>query len=686
VPLAVLTYLCATPGRSASRDHLASIFWANSDQSRARQALRQNLTRLRNLLGHDAFEDRGTELRVACPLVSDFAEFQAALQRGDLGLALATYGGAFFPDYGAPGSVEFEHWLDAERERLHRLFVQAGEREVRRGLDSARSRDVLALSTRLRHEAPDLEGIRRLHLEVLIELRDALNARAEAEAIQRWLQEERREPEPATRRLIQRACEEKGQADVETSPILTADLVGRTREFSRIVACWNETPRGPSRHLHLEGRAGLGKTRLLEEVADRVRTIGGTALSIGAQPGDQHLANSFAADLALAMVSLPGSRAVSDRTASLLVGLHPSLGAAYPRAVVPDSGDGLTEQRGLAMAELLLSIAEESPLALLIDDVHWIDPESKRIVAAAIQRARTASVLTVTTGRPGGDGSLTPGADRILLKPLTLGDTEDFLSSLASFTDPSLGRRLAADLHRSSGGSPLLMLESVQLAMENGTLANKEGIWEVPDPERLLEWLGQRDALESRIKSLSTNARQVLLTLAATGVPVARKDLERALESGALSGDTLAELERRGYLAPKGERLDLAHDEIGATMLRMVPEDARKAAHARLGRALLDRGSDESQVVRRAARHLIEAGAGHELQRVFRSWVRNARARNDWAPASRLASELLGDHVTPTLVGELVRSLPAGIRWPLRRLAIAVLVIAGGAIALGVSF
>jgi DNA-binding SARP family transcriptional activator len=671
VPLAILTYLHASPGRSATREHLASTFWATSDQSHSRQALRQNLTRLRNLLGPDAFVDDGTELRLACPLASDLEEFHEALRKEDLNAAVAAYTGPFFPEYGNPGSADFEHWLDGERERLRNLFLRAGERLVRRGLDRGRPREVLNISERMRREAPESESARRLHLEVLIEDHDSAAAQAEASEILGWLEEEGREPEPATSRLIRLARRAEIESESgKSTPALLADLVGRSREFSRIVGAWSELARGPARSLHLEARAGLGKSRLLEEAAGRIRNLGGRIVSLRAQPGDRHLDSSLAADLAFELAALPGAKAVSAPTAELLVGMHPALSAVYPKAVAQGSGADRLQMRALALGELLASVAEEAPLALFVDDVHWLDQESRRLVGAAVNRLGKAHVLVVTAGRPGGDSALGTVEERILLGPLTLSDTEELLASLGAFADPSLGRRLGAALHRASGGSPLLMLESVQSAIENDKLASEDGVWKVPDPDALIEWLSQRNALELRLKSLSPGARDLLLRLAATGVPLARQDLERAMQSGALSGDTLSELERRGYVSPKGDRWDLAHDEIGETMLRLAPEGARKAAHAGLGRALLERGSSDTLLVRRAARHLVEAGSDGDLGRVFRGWVGSARARGDWTAGNRLAIELLGDLATPARVGTLVRGLPAGLRWPLKRWAV----------------
>ncbi len=670
-PLALLIYLHASPGRSANRDHLAATFWATSDQSEARPVLR-HLARLRHVLGPDSVEDQGKELHLAAPLSSDREDFLVALGRHDFEGALATYGGAFLPNYGSPGAAEFERWIDSERQRLLILFVRAGEGLVRRALDRARPREVLDLARRLCREAPDSEAMRRLLLEVLLAARDDLGAVAEAEGLRRWLDEEGRTPEPATLRMLELAVTGDISGSVESeTPGLFPELVGREREFHMIVSAWREACHGPARHVHVEARAGLGKTRLLQELGGRVRTLGGKVIYVRAMPGEQLLDAVLVGDLVRELSNLPGSRAVSPGTAAELVGLHPAFGAQYPDISPAPGGSDRIRRRALALTDLVNSVAEESPLALLIDDVHWLDAESSQILSAAVLRFGSARVFCLTAGRPTGTGQLQfREARRVLLAPLSLSDTESLLASLASFSDAPSARRLAAVFHRATKGSPLLMQEIVQLAIDQGELDRREGTWRIANLDGFVSWLGEKDPLELRLASLSPSGRQLLLALAATGAPLARQEIERAASGGQISAETLMELERRGYIASRGDRWDLAHDEVGETMLRLASATERRAAHVARGRALMVHGLTESSVGRRAARHFVQAESPRDLKRLFREWTKGARARRDWTKPALLAQDLLGDGASPEQIHSLVRELPVTIRWPLGSLVL----------------
>lgn len=666
VPLAVLVYLHAAPRRTAGREHLATTFWGSSDQAHARQALRQNIARLRSLLGSEAFQDHGTELTLAVPVTSDRDVFLDAIAHGNDEAALQSYGGEFVPGFAAPGAVDFEHWLDAERARLRILFLQSGEAAVRRAIDRASARDVVELARRLNTAAGESESVRRLLLEVLLASGDP-GARVEAESLLRWLKEEDRAAEPATLRLVQLARDGR---EVESTPVdpsaLKTDLVGRGKEFHAIVSAWRAAAEGPARHVHVEAPAGLGKTRLLEDAAFRIRALGGKVVCVRARPGEQHLAFAAAADLAAEIAALPGSKAVSSRIAGLLVGLHPGLASVFPNADAELGEGDQIQQRALALHDLIHSVAEECPLAMMLDDVQWLDDKSRQVLSGAVTRLGAARVLCLTAGRPGRGGNL-PGDEgqRLLLSPLTLQDTEGLLESLGAFSDPGLRRRLAFALQRSADGSPMRILEGLQFALESNRMGRSNGVWKVEDADGLIEWLGQQNVLESRLAGLSTPARRLLLALAATGAPLAKVDIERAVASGTISPETLLDLERRGFITPRGERWDLAHDEVGETILRVANDPERLAAHAALGRALLARGADDTIIARRATRHLIEAHDETDLKRLFRGWVRSSRKRHGWISAAALARELLGDLATQERVDILLRSLPAPVRWPL---------------------
>src|SRR6187401_3250180 len=121
-PLALLIYLCLTPGRRISRDFLLNLLWVDLEPDRARRALRQALFHLRRVLGEDALP--GTEeLTLVASVEVDRDVFLAAIEGGAIEPALDLYGGDFLPAFGVPGGVAFEHWADLERDRLRGAFL-----------------------------------------------------------------------------------------------------------------------------------------------------------------------------------------------------------------------------------------------------------------------------------------------------------------------------------------------------------------------------------------------------------------------------------------------------------------------------------------------------------------------------------------------------------------------------------
>src|SRR5579859_3435712 len=78
-PLALFTYLALSPGRTASRDHLANLLWADLDPEAARHAVRTGLWYLRQRLGENAIATHEDRLRVAAEVEVDCAAFLQAV-------------------------------------------------------------------------------------------------------------------------------------------------------------------------------------------------------------------------------------------------------------------------------------------------------------------------------------------------------------------------------------------------------------------------------------------------------------------------------------------------------------------------------------------------------------------------------------------------------------------------------
>src|ERR1041384_7796607 len=96
-PLALLTYLHGAPGRSATREHLATLLWGESRSPRAAAALRTTLNRMRTAIGDPAPDDFRPEVTLRVPIRSDRDTFLEALGRKDFAAALGPHGGPVLP-------------------------------------------------------------------------------------------------------------------------------------------------------------------------------------------------------------------------------------------------------------------------------------------------------------------------------------------------------------------------------------------------------------------------------------------------------------------------------------------------------------------------------------------------------------------------------------------------------------
>lgn len=684
-PLALLTFLAARPGRAAPRSRIAATFWGERDEDHARGSLRTTLNRLRETLGQGALLTDGSDVRLTLSLEWDRDEFLTALDHGDLEKAISLYTGPFFPDFADPGSAGFEHWAEEERARLAELFRDAAETLARRALDRGHATEAVRLANRIRLHAGVKEATWRLLLEALLAAGDEPSARSEAEACRAWLAGEGSDPEPRTRQLLRRVREGEGAATTGSQERpLVADLVGREREFSAVIQAWDQAQRGEGRHIHIEARSGLGKTRLLTDVGRRLAAQRARVVQLRANPGEQTLDFAFGAELARALGPLRGAVGVPQPSADVLVGYQRALGSVYPAAKPAERLDDPLLQRTQAVGEMLRAIADDAPVAILVDDVHWMDRASLHLLLGAAGRLATVPVLLVTAGRPDQrTAEVRASAETLTLVPLTSTDTEALLGSLGNLPEDGWGRELPAALRAATGGSPLLILETIKVLKDRGDLILQDGRWTSPDHHALLSRLTRVRPLEERLLALDAGGRHVLLLLAVAGTP---------LRSGVLlAGGEIAtqaavdDLLLRGLVSQTGGGFDLGHDEMREVLLVTAQPGEVVEAHATIGRALAREIGAPPEVLTKAARHLLAGRAWPELRAAYRQWVVRARRLGDRTAASTLAREFVGDTATPEEIKRLNRSLRPSLRLPglVRNTSLAAAVVLAVAAALG---
>ncbi|MBX9928133.1 MAG: hypothetical protein K2X99_04395 [Gemmatimonadaceae bacterium] len=125
--LALLAYvLLARRGTIVSRDQLLSVFWPDSTEDRARNALRQTLSFLRLCLGPRAILSTGTQGVTLAPSIErDVLRFESLLDQGQSEQALTQYRGELLPGFYIKGSSQFQDWLDRRRQQLSQRAAKA---------------------------------------------------------------------------------------------------------------------------------------------------------------------------------------------------------------------------------------------------------------------------------------------------------------------------------------------------------------------------------------------------------------------------------------------------------------------------------------------------------------------------------------------------------------------------------
>jgi len=682
-PVALLAYLAAAPGRRANREHLVNLLWADREPASARHALRQTTWYLRQRLGEGALDVGKDHLALTAPVQSDRELFLAAVEEGNLAQAVAIYRGEVLAGFAVPGGNAFEHWAESERTRLQLLFRNAAESLARDEMQRGHFRSACELARRVRDTDPFDESGWRLLIEAYLAHGDRVSALAESQQLQRLLEAEERTPEPATRALLHRVTAQPGETDQPDHEALVAELVGREREFAALLAAFQQARQGVSRTVSITAPAGLGKTRLLLDLARRLAASGIAAVYVRARPGDRDIPGSYVAEVARLLAGRPGARGVSPASASVLVALDPSISGYFSAPPDLSTGDEARRRRVVALSELIQSVSEEHSFALLLDDLHWADTYSRDVLEHAIAHARRARVLFALSARPGGALASLETDESIELQPLTQQQVETLLSSLASVPNDRWAADFAAQLHAAADGSPLLLLETLQLALERGVLSRVNGIWSCPDEGALVALLKAGSALRRRIDQLDHQESWLLLLLALAGVPVPAATLAAACDHDHQETmGVLAALERRGLIQRHEHDWSVAHDEIAELAEAHAASRQRAAAHGALGRALLATSTDAASL-RAAAQHLAAASLATDLTRAATEWIRRARADGDRRPARTLVAELLGDSPGSAAVRRLTRELPWALRSNYIGLPATAAAVAAGAIVTG---
>ncbi|MHB1861341.1 MAG: AAA family ATPase [Gemmatimonadaceae bacterium] len=684
-PVALLAYLQLAPRRTASAERLSDLLWGNRKADTGLKALRQTIWLIKQQVGDGVIERIREGVSLLRPIASDLADFESHIRAGELDHALTLYTGEFFADFASPGAAQFEEWADLVRARARRLYIDAAELLAQREMNSGRPDRAVAIARRVREVDPHGETGWRLLLEALVSAADFAAARAEVEQFNAWQHANGRHADPSSAALIravQRASRPAPGAVDEVDVV--ADLIGRDHEFGAICHLWSQTVANGAMRAHITADAGLGKSRLLLDVAARLAALRARVLVHRANVGERHLPFSTMAALAARLAALPGARGISTESARALLALNPSLSYAFDQAPDPSTGDEALRRRGLAILELIGAVADETPLALMIDDLHWCDDASASILGLVAGSLRQEHVLLVTTARPHyAMPDLPDDTLRLSLAPLDAQQVHALVASMGELPGEPWARDLPDQLAKCARGNPLMLLEALRLCRDHGVLHLNSRRWACTDAPALAELLNVDGVIRHRLHGISPAEEHLLLVMALAGLPLPKKIL--VASAGLPEHETdaaIAALERRGFVNASPNDVRVAHDEIGYAAISDVDDAASRRAHLALGDTMA--GADEAVWRRRAVGHLLLGGDDAHARAVVRGELAAAPRGAELDAEIRA---LLGRHATPQRVAQVRASLPLSARYPRgwRRAAVAatavVLFGAGGAVA-----
>ncbi len=703
---ALLIYLALNPG-SHDRSRLAGLLWGDLPQNNARRNLRHALHRLRRSLSPEILEDDrlSAGLNLDIPIHVDALDFEADIARaarcrrarndaasaGYLKAAADRYQGDFLYGFDVPDCLEFDEWVTRRRAQMREQILDVLDALVTHFTRRGAYEQALSYARRLLALEPLWERSHRQMMALLALTGQRSAALAQYQECRRVLEvelglEPLEETEALYRRLVNGEIEELGNEETgkqraggaekpmcpsvfssSGTALARLPFTGRREEHAALLGWWEASQRNAGQLALVEGEAGVGKTRLVEEVLRYITSQGATVLrgrcyEFGGGLPYQPIAQALRSQIVPG--DSDGERTFSQSSISPiwlaeLARLLPDLHRAFPNLPEAQSITGGAARQRLfeAVARFLRAVSGSS--CLFLDDLHWADRSTLDLLHYVIRHLENTSLWIVGTYRP---EEVTPshpltrlrqGLSRdhrlahLTLAPLSNASVQTLARSLVGERE---GTALGDFLYRESEGNPFILVETISDLQEQGALVAARMTRDdlPPSSKAILEdgrwvWTGSpstetlpvsvQDIILQRVGRLSEPAQR-LLTLAA----VVGQAFDRAILCAAAGRDAdkvekaLDEwLTRRliqsrpvPHFRPPSPipQYDFSHDKIRAVVYHAARRAKRQRLHRRVGQALERVFSDrvdayvgllafhweQAQELERATTYLLRAG------------------------------------------------------------------------------
>ena len=458
----------------------------------------------------------------------------------------------------------------------------------------------------------------------------------------------------------------RSRLDVAVSAGLTP-LVGREHEVELLLERWRRAKMGQGQVVFLSGEAGIGKSRLLQALKERLAEDDPALVELRCSPHHQHSALYPAIDYLQRLLHFYGEDFPQVKSRRLAKALEqPGLAAELPLfstlLSLPDAPAqtlSVTPQRQKqktlqALLDWFLFEAKNRSALMIVEDLHWVDPSTLEFLTLLFDHAPTARNLVVLTFRP---EFTPPWAEHSFLTRISLGRLGR--TQVEAMVEQVVGDRvLPAEVLRQvvakTDGVPLFVEELTKMVLESGWLKERDGQYELTSTiPPLAIPMTLHDSLMARLDRLST-----VKDIAQLGATLGREFTYELLQAVSAQDDELLQknlarlveadlLHQRGF--PPQARYMFKHALIQETAYQAVLKSTRQQTHEKIARTLATQFHEIAETQPELlAHHYTEAGLSEQSLPYWRQAGQRAVARSAHLEAV--------SHLTKGL--EMLKTLP----------------------------
>jgi DNA-binding SARP family transcriptional activator len=427
IVFAAALYLILERGKRVSRTRLASLLWPRVPEKARSHRLRQTILQLKKL-GIMVWADRDNLQLSQYDARSDFDD----LTGEDITDVGARESLEFLPGYNPRLSEALRDWVETKRGPVH----AASTRILVRDLEQARLQADWTRVERVASQCLSLDAYNETAILAQAEAAAMRGGKRKAMFIlDRYLSElgdgESQLRLPANllrRRIVERVPDRPAMLNAD--PV----FVGRQAEMEKLVRSFERAQNGKGSGALLLGEPGIGKSRLCAEVGRFADLQGAQVQRATCRRTGVDRPLSLFVDIVPDLREMPGALGCAPETFALLKRLTEFEQRHSDASGAADS-ELLFRNVQTALFDLLDSVAEERCLVIIIEDVHWLDDVSARILARMVEWCASRSLFFLMNSRPSNrffnQYAEKASLDTLLLAPLNRKASIALLQSVA---------------------------------------------------------------------------------------------------------------------------------------------------------------------------------------------------------------------------------------------------------------